>query len=125
MAQFKEAIQASQCGGGVEQFARRLSIIDAFAVHYDISTQPRSGKKLMPGQDNDMLEVARMDTPDGYDSVQPLEPEKEPSRVFLMEEMIHEMTSLLSPEDPFYHLSNHSPPRPFATFLPALGLFPD
>ncbi|KAH9472081.1 hypothetical protein Pst134EA_002707 [Puccinia striiformis f. sp. tritici] len=53
MAQFKEAIQANQCGGGMKQFARRLSqIIDAFAVHYDISTQPRSGDKLMPGQDD-------------------------------------------------------------------------
>ncbi|KAH9459063.1 hypothetical protein Pst134EA_019214 [Puccinia striiformis f. sp. tritici] len=111
MAQFKEAIQANQCGGGMKQFARRLSqIIDAFAVHYDISTRPRSGDKLMPGQDDDMLEVTRMDTPDGYTSVRPLEPEKEPSRVFLMEEVIHGMTSLLSPDDPFYHLTDNSPP---------------
>ncbi|POW09321.1 hypothetical protein PSTT_06903 [Puccinia striiformis] len=65
MAQFKEAIQGSECGGGMKQFARRLSIINAFAAHYDISTQPRSGDKLMPGQDNDMLEVPQMDTPDG------------------------------------------------------------
>ncbi|KAH9466558.1 hypothetical protein Pst134EB_001610 [Puccinia striiformis f. sp. tritici] len=111
MAQFKEAIQANQCGGGMKQFARRLSqIIDAFAVHYDISTRPRSGDKLMPGQDDDMLEVTHMDTPDGYTSVRPLEPEKEPPRVFLMEEVIHGMTSLLSPDDPFYHLTDNSPP---------------
>ncbi|POW20074.1 hypothetical protein PSHT_03952 [Puccinia striiformis] len=94
MAQFKEAIQANQCGGGMKQFARRLSI----------------GDKLMPGQDDDMLEVTHMDTPDGYTSVRPLEPEKEPPRVFLMEEVIHGMTSLLSPDDPFYHLTDNSPP---------------
>ncbi|KNE88615.1 hypothetical protein PSTT_10075 [Puccinia striiformis] len=102
MAQFKEAIQANQCGGGMKQFARRLSV----------STSPLNpviNLCLVKTMD-DMLEVARMDTPDGYTSVQPLEPEKEPSRVFLMEEVIHGMTSLLSPDDPFYHLMDNSPP---------------